>query len=104
MKESISGETIFEEFIEKIEWNKEAVAVQNLYTPAQISLWRTQTSKNAGYIKMIAGKSRNGDTRQHNIGRAVDEDNRGDLNSSLYSHRKSSNGAIQEHPYKKIGT
>ena len=57
MKEQISGETIFEEFIEKIEWNKEAVAVQNLYTPAQISLWRTQTSKNAGYIKMIFGNS-----------------------------------------------
>ena len=25
MKEPISGETIFEEFVEKIEWNKEAV-------------------------------------------------------------------------------
>ena len=34
MKEPISGETIFEEFTEKIEWNQEAVAVQNPYTPA----------------------------------------------------------------------
>ena len=36
MKEPISGETLFEEFIEKIEWNQEALAVQNPYTPAQI--------------------------------------------------------------------
>ena len=36
MKEPISGENIFEEFIKKIEWNQEAVAVQNPYTPAQI--------------------------------------------------------------------
>ena len=36
MKEPISGETIFEEFIERIEWNQESVAVQNLYTPAHI--------------------------------------------------------------------
>ena len=36
MKEPISGETIFEEFIEKIEWNQEAFAVQNPYMPAQI--------------------------------------------------------------------
>ena len=35
-KEKISGETIFEEFIEKIEWNQEAVAVKNTYSPAQI--------------------------------------------------------------------
>ena len=36
MKEPISGETIFEEFIEKIERNQEAFAVQNPYTTAQI--------------------------------------------------------------------
>ena len=36
MKEPISGETIFEEFIKHIEWNQEAVAVHNPYTPAQI--------------------------------------------------------------------
>ena len=36
MKEPISGETLFEEFVEKIEWNQEAVAVQNPYSPAQI--------------------------------------------------------------------
>ena len=35
-KEHISGETIFEEFTEKIERNKEAVAVQNPYTLDQI--------------------------------------------------------------------
>ena len=36
IKELISGKTIFEELIKKIEWNQEAVAVQNMYTPAQI--------------------------------------------------------------------
>ena len=36
MKEPISGETLFEEFLEPIEWNQEAVAVQNLFSPAQI--------------------------------------------------------------------
>ena len=36
MKEPISGETVFEEFIKHIEWNQEAVAVHNPYTPAQI--------------------------------------------------------------------
>ena len=35
-KEPISGETIIEDFIELIEWNQEAVAVQNRYTSAQI--------------------------------------------------------------------
>ena len=36
MKEPISGETLFEDFVEKIEWNQEAVAVQNQYSLAQI--------------------------------------------------------------------
>ena len=36
MKEPISGETLFEEFVEQIEYNQEAVAVQNSYSPAQI--------------------------------------------------------------------
>ena len=36
MKEQITGETLFEEFIEQIEWNQEAVSVQNPYTAAQI--------------------------------------------------------------------
>ena len=36
MKEPISRETLFEEFVEQIEWNQEAVAVQNPYSPAQI--------------------------------------------------------------------
>ena len=36
IKEPISGETLFEEFVEQIEWNKEAVAVHNPYSPAQI--------------------------------------------------------------------
>ena len=35
-KEQISGKTMFEELIKKIEWNQEAVAVQNTYTPTQI--------------------------------------------------------------------
>ena len=35
-KGSISGKTQFEEFIEQIEWNQEAVAVQNPYSPAHI--------------------------------------------------------------------
>ena len=53
MKEPISGKTLFEEFVKKIEWNQEAVAVQNPYSPAQIFLRRTQISKNAGYNKTI---------------------------------------------------
>ena len=36
MKEPNSGETLFKEFFEKIEWNQEAVAVQNLYSPDQL--------------------------------------------------------------------
>ena len=36
MKEPISGETLFEDSVEQIEWNQESVAVQNPYTPAQI--------------------------------------------------------------------
>ena len=36
IKEPISGETPFEEFVEKIEWNQESVAVHNPYSPAQI--------------------------------------------------------------------
>ena len=36
IKEPISGETLFEEFVEQIEWNQEAVAIQNPYSPAQI--------------------------------------------------------------------
>ena len=36
MKEPISGKNLFEEFVEQIEWNQEAVAVQNSYSPAQI--------------------------------------------------------------------
>ena len=33
IKELISGETLFEEFVEQIKWNQEAVAVQNPYSP-----------------------------------------------------------------------
>ena len=36
MKEPISGETLFEDFVKQIEWNQEAVAVKNMYSPAQI--------------------------------------------------------------------
>ena len=34
MKEPISGESLFEDFVEKVEWNQEAVAVQNPCSPA----------------------------------------------------------------------
>ena len=36
IKEPISGETLYEKFVETIEWNKEALAVQNPYSLAQI--------------------------------------------------------------------
>ena len=36
IKEPISGETLFKQFVDQIEWNQEAVAVQNPYSPAQI--------------------------------------------------------------------
>ena len=36
IKEPISGKTLFEDFVKQIEWNQEAVAVQNPYSPAQI--------------------------------------------------------------------
>ena len=36
MKEPISGETLFEDFVKKIECNQEAVAVHNPYSPDQI--------------------------------------------------------------------
>ena len=36
-KEPISGKTLFEDFVEQIEWNQEGVAVQKLYSPAQIA-------------------------------------------------------------------
>ena len=55
MKEPISGETIFQEFIEKNWCNQEAVVVQNLFTPAQIVSMAYANIKNAGYIKMIVG-------------------------------------------------
>ena len=34
IKEPISGKTLFEDFLEQIEWNQEAVAVQNPYSLA----------------------------------------------------------------------
>ena len=36
MKEPLSGETLFEEFVEQIERNQGSVAVQNPYSPAPI--------------------------------------------------------------------
>ena len=36
IKEPISGETLFEDFVEQIEWNQEALDMKNLYTPAKI--------------------------------------------------------------------
>ena len=53
MKEPISGKTLFEEFVDQIEWNQEAVAVQNPYSPAQIVLMAYANIENADYIKTI---------------------------------------------------
>ena len=53
MKEPISGETLFEEFVEQNECNQEALAVQNLYTPAQIVSTAYANIENLGYINMI---------------------------------------------------
>ena len=53
MKEPITGETLFEEFVEKIEWYQEAVAVQNPYSPAQIVSMAYTNIENGGYIKTI---------------------------------------------------
>ena len=36
IKYPISGETLFEELVDQIEWNQEAEAAQNLYSMAQI--------------------------------------------------------------------
>ena len=36
IKEPISDETLFKEFVEQTEWNQEAVAMQNPYYPDQI--------------------------------------------------------------------
>ena len=54
MKELISGENIFEEFVKKTEWNQEAVAVQNLDSPYQIVSMAYANIKNAGYTKTIS--------------------------------------------------
>ena len=54
MKGPISGENLFEDFVEKIEWNQESVAVQIRIHRLRLFLWRTQTSKNVGYTKTIA--------------------------------------------------
>ena len=45
MKTPINGETLFEEFVEQIEWNKETVAIHNPYTPKQIVLMATDNIK-----------------------------------------------------------
>ena len=49
-----------------------------------------------------ARQTRNGDIILQNIGRAVDKNNRGDLNPSLYYHCEDSNGAIRERPSKNM--
>ena len=36
MKEPIFSKTLFKEFVEQIEWNKQVLAVQNPHSPAQI--------------------------------------------------------------------
>ena len=54
-KEPFSGETLFEELVEQIECNQEAVDVHNTYKPAQIVSMVYANIENAGYIKMIVG-------------------------------------------------
>ena len=51
MKDPISDEAIFEEYIEKIEWNQVAVSVENTYSPDQIVFMAYANIKNAGYIE-----------------------------------------------------
>jgi len=48
MKTLINGETLFKDFIEQIEWNQEAVAVQNPYTPEQILSMAVNNVKKSG--------------------------------------------------------
>ena len=168
MKEPISGETVFEEFIEKIELNQKSChsakyvyfrsdclyGVSKHQKMRAISRWfsgivpktkaqedlenfqrslRKSVQENPKIIKDFkyrgvcsqcaihtsqygivhqdaagphhgAVKSYNGDTSRQNIGLSVDENNRGDLNPSLYPHRHASNGTIRERPYKNIWT
>ena len=56
--EPISIGTLFEEFFEQIEWNQEAVAVQNPYSPAQIFQWPMPTLKHVAFTKSTAAIGR----------------------------------------------
>ena len=55
MKEPILGETTFEDFIEKLRGIKKRLRCQVHIHLLRLSLWRTEPSKNTGYIKMIVG-------------------------------------------------
>ena len=66
MKDPITGETLFEEFVDKIQWNQEAVAEQNPY-------------------------SKNGYTNRQNIGRAAQDDDIRALDPSCSPHCKNCN-------------
>jgi len=48
MKTPINRETLFEEFVEQIEWNQEAVAVQNPHTPGKILSMAVDNVKKPG--------------------------------------------------------
>jgi len=48
VKTLINRVTFLEEFVEKIVWNQEAVAVQNPYTPGQILLMAVDNIKKLG--------------------------------------------------------
>ena len=48
MKEPISGKTLFEDFDEQVEWNEEALAVKNMYSPAQIISMANANIKKCG--------------------------------------------------------
>lgn len=55
MKTPINGETLFEDSVEQIIWNQEAVVVQNPYTPGKILLMAVDNVKNQDYALGTAG-------------------------------------------------
>ena len=55
MKEPISGETIFEEFVEILSGIKKQLQCKIRMHLLRFSPLRTQTSKNGGYINIIVG-------------------------------------------------
>ena len=58
IKEAIYGKTLFEEFIEKLEWNQKAVAMHNPYSLDQIFQWPTPILTNVAFTKITAATGR----------------------------------------------